>query len=93
MKICIAEKLLAGIGCLLMAAPALAADPTIRIKLDQAGYLPALPKVALVSGNTRASDFTVRRAQDGSVVFRGKLGAPVDDADSGDRLQAADFSS
>jgi endoglucanase len=91
MKVCLSEKLLAAFGCLLM--PALAADPTIRIKLDQAGYLPALPKVALVSVNAPASDFTVRRAPDGSVVFRAKLGAPVDDADSGDRLQAADFSS
>ncbi|HUK17922.1 MAG TPA: glycoside hydrolase family 9 protein [Bryobacteraceae bacterium] len=91
MKVRLSEKLLAAFGCLLM--PALAADPTTLIKLDQAGYLPALPKVALVSVNAPASDFTVRRAQGGSVVFRAKLGAPVDDADSGDRLQAADFSS
>ncbi|MFI5183566.1 MAG: glycoside hydrolase family 9 protein, partial [Vicinamibacteria bacterium] len=35
--------------------------------------------------------FVVRRAADDSVAYEGSLAAPVDDADSGDRVQAADF--
>jgi endoglucanase len=70
----------------------LAAGPTTDIKVDQAGYLPGAPKIALVASTAPATRFAVRRAGDGSVAFEGALGAPVDDADSGDRLRAADFS-
>jgi endoglucanase len=70
---------------------AFAAAPAKEIKVDQAGYLPGAPKVALVVSGAPATDFTVRRAPDGSVAFRGKLGAPAADADTGDRVQAADF--
>ncbi len=69
------------------------AAPTPEIRVDQAGYLPDGPKVALVAAKGKATTFTVRRADgDGAVVLEGKLGAPVNDADSGDILQAADFS-
>jgi len=77
---------------LLLAIPALAATATIEIKIDQVGYLTGAPKVALVASKTAASEFTVRRAAGGAVAFHGALPPPVDDADSGDRVQAADFS-
>lgn len=70
---------------------ALAAEPTIEIKVDQAGYQTGAPKVALVTAKSPASEFSVRRAGSGAVVFRGKMTAAVDDSDSGDRVQAADF--
>jgi endoglucanase len=38
-----------------------------------------------------AADFTVRRAADRSAAFKGRLSPPADDADSGDRVQLADF--
>ncbi len=76
----------------LSALPGLAADPTVDIKVDQAGYLPAAPKVAFVVTAKSATAFAVKRATDGVVVVQGKLSAGVDDADSGDRVQAADFS-
>jgi endoglucanase len=72
---------------LLTVAPA----PTTQIKLDQVGYLTRARKVALVVSSRPADAFNVRRTRDDSVVFSGKLAAPVDDADSGDRVQAADF--
>lgn len=72
---------------LLNAAPA----PTTQIKVDQVGYLTRASKLALVVSVRPAGDFNVRRASDGSVAFSGKLAPPVDDADSGDRVQAADF--
>ena len=68
-----------------------AAPPTAEVKVDQAGYVPGAPKVALVVSKASATDFLVRRTADGSVAFRGRLAAPVEDADSGDRVQAADF--
>ncbi len=65
-------------------------QPTVSIKVDQVGYLPAAPKIAVVSA--AAQTFTVKRASDGKVVFSGTLAAPVNDADTGDSVQAADFS-
>jgi endoglucanase len=76
---------------LLFSLLAIAPAPTTQIKVDQVGYLTRATKVALVVSSTTADDFNVRRTRDGSVVFSGKLAAPVDDADSGDRVQAADF--
>ena len=35
----------------------------------------------------------MRRKQDDSLVFQGKLSEPVDDPDTGDRVQGADFTS
>jgi len=75
-----------------MCCCAVAATPTAEIKVDQAGYLSSALKVAMVVSKTQAGDFTVRRATDGSVAFQGRLAAPVTDADSGDRIQTADFS-
>jgi endoglucanase len=76
---------------LLAAAPLFAAAPTLEIKVDQVGYLNTAAKVALVASNTAATAFTVNSKQ-GAVVFSGKLTEPLEDPDSGDRVQAADFS-
>ena len=76
---------------LLIAVPAFAANPITEIKVDQAGYLSGSPKVAFVASKAAATGFTVRAAKDGKVAFSGKLTAPADDPDSGDRVQAADF--
>ena len=73
-------------------AVAPSAAPVVAIKVDQVGYRTAAPKVALVAAQSPASDFTVRRAAGGAVVFRGKLSAQTHDADTDDMVQAADFS-
>ena len=65
--------------------------PTVAIKVDQVGYPLDGPKVAFVS--TPAKDFALKRSSDNSVVFRGSLAHPDADANSGDNVQAADFSS
>jgi endoglucanase len=62
----------------------------LAIKVDQVGYPLNGSKVALVSSH--ATTFEIRRSSDGGVVFRGKLTPPQSDPDSGDQLQAADFS-
>ena len=68
-----------------------AAESATAIKVDQVGYLPEARKMAFVVAE-RSDEFLVRRTGDSSIVFRGRLSAPVYDADSGDRVQVADFS-
>jgi endoglucanase len=70
-----------------------AQSATTDIKVDQVGYLPNAPKIALVSASSPvAQEFSVKRASDDGVVFQGKLSASVHDADTADNVQAADFS-
>ncbi len=71
---------------------AFAAEPVTGIKVDQAGYLPHEPKLAMVASSALAKEFTVRRSGKDSVAFHGKLSEPVTDGDSGDIVQIADFS-
>src|SRR5713226_361312 len=78
---------------LLTSFSTIGAGPTNQIKVDQVGYLSFAPKIAFVVSANPAADFTVRSKQDDSLVFQGKLSAPVDDSDTGDRVQAADFTS
>ena len=80
---------------LLLAGRALAAGAATAIKVDQVGYLTGASKVALVAvaaAESAPTEFTVKRSGDGGIALRGTLGAAVADPDSGDRLQAADFS-
>lgn len=65
-------------------------DPTLNIKVDQVGYLPTASKIAMVVAPA-ATHFVVRRVGDDKVVFRGELSAPAADPNSGDTVQAADF--
>jgi endoglucanase len=75
----------------LLALPALAANPVAEIKVDQAGYLPRAPKLAMVVSSKTATEFLVHRKGDGSIVFRGPLTAAARDADTQDLVQTADF--
>jgi len=73
--------------------PALACgqkNESLNIKLDQVGYPTDAPKVALVSVPARS--FQVKRSGDNVEVFKGTLSAGVTDPNSGDVVQAADFS-
>jgi endoglucanase len=65
---------------------------TPAIKIDQVGYLPDAPKVAFVVSAAATGHFALV-STDRNVVFRGTLGGPIDDPDSGDRTRSADFSS
>jgi endoglucanase len=76
----------------LLGVSACALEPTSAIKLNQVGYLPDAPKVAFVVTAPDATRFNVRRLKDDGVVFRGTPSAAVRDSDSGDRVQALEFS-
>ena len=79
------------LGVLLAVAP-VSEPPSVAIKVDQVGYPADAPKIAFVASSSPASGFTVRRVTGGTVVFSGVAAAPVEDADSGDRVRALDFS-
>lgn len=66
-----------------------AEEGSLQIKLDQVGYLPGAPKLAVVTAT--AKTFAVKRASDNATVFKGTLGAATLDADTGDSVQLADF--
>jgi endoglucanase len=67
---------------------AAAAPPAVRV--DQVGYAPRHPKVALVAA--APATFAVKDARTGAVVFDGRPGAPGPaDPASGDRVAALDF--
>jgi endoglucanase len=70
---------------------AMAAEPTLEIKVDQVGYPAGMPKIALVVSKNAATEFIVRRADNNREALRGALPEPVKDPDSGDQVRAADF--
>lgn len=74
-----------------LAAIAAFADPSTSIRVDQIGYPPHAPKLAVVAG-PRGARFTVNRIDGGEVVFEGVLGKATPVRDSGETLRSADFS-
>ena len=64
---------------------------SLNIKVDQVGYPANASKVAMVSAP--AKTFAVKRVGDNASIFQGQLGPTATDSNSGDTLQAADFSS
>ena len=63
------------------------------VKVDQVGYLPARPKLAIVTDPHATGAFAVMRSADGSQVLTGRLGPAGADPDTGDTVRVADFSS
>jgi len=72
-----------------MATAYAAEEGSVQIKVDQVGYLPGAPKLAVVTAT--AHTFEVKRSSDNATVFQGTLGPPNLDADTGDSVQFADF--
>ncbi len=64
---------------------------SLNVKVDQAGYLPRAPKLAMVVSSNAATGFQVHRTSDGLVVFQGQLSAAARDADTQDLVRTADF--
>ena len=62
------------------------------VKVDQVGYLPARPKLAIVTDPNATGAFAVVRSTDGSRVLTGRLGPAGADPDTGDTVRVADFS-
>jgi endoglucanase len=69
-----------------------AQDASSRIRLNQIGFYPDAPKVAIVTGDN-ATDFLIKSAASGEVVFKSKLSTPHKSGFSPGVTQIADFSS
>ena len=92
------QRTLAGIALVMHARsasaqtvpPAATVETVAPIRLNQVGYLPAAPKVAVIVGGA-GNSFTVERVA-GGVVTRGTLSAPAKWEMSGEDVRRADFS-
>lgn len=62
-----------------------------QVKVDQVGYLPDSPKLAMVTGG-QGNTFDLKRTDTNAVVLSRTLTPPLQDANPGDKVQTADFS-
>ncbi|WP_247231535.1 glycoside hydrolase family 9 protein [Telluribacter sp. SYSU D00476] len=69
-----------------------AQTPTEKIRLNQIGYYPDAPKVAVVVGEEAQGPFQIKEAGSNKVVFKGTLSAPRSNQHSGKKSRIADFS-
>jgi endoglucanase len=67
-----------------------AESKSVQIMVDQVGYLPDSAKIAMVTAS--AKTFEVKRVSDNGIVFKGELAPAIQDIDTGDSVQLADFS-
>jgi endoglucanase len=66
---------------------------TGRIKLNQAGYYPAAPKIAVITGSLSATKFYITSTNLRDTFFTGTLGGEKQSANSTTKTRIADFSS
>ena len=62
------------------------------IKVNQVGYLPDAPKIAVLEGDVEADRFQVVDTATMAVVFEGEIGRAGIDVNSGERVRHLDFS-
>ncbi|SDE50060.1 endoglucanase [Dyadobacter soli] len=72
-------------------SPAQAQQYSDAIRLNQVGFYPAAPKVAVIAGDA-GDAFEVKDAKSGKTVLKGKLGAERTSQHSGKHTRLADFS-
>lgn len=72
-------------------SPARAQQHSDAVRMNQVGFYPAAPKVAVVASNA-ADAFEVKDAKSGKTVLKGKLGAVRTSQHSGKHTRLADFS-
>ena len=72
-------------------SPAYAQEPTDAIRLNQVGFYPAAPKVAIIASDA-VDAFEVKEAKSGKTVLKGQLGGVRTSQHSGKHTRLADFS-
>lgn len=76
----------------LLAAPASAQQLTTAIRLNQIGFYPNGPKIAVVCDNAPDAVFYLKKADSGKIAYEGKLSAPRIHQFSQKNTRIADFS-
>jgi endoglucanase len=91
---CAAALALLPLACALAPVSRPSPEATDAIRLNQLGFYPGLPKLAVVAdiAGTAGKRFEVTSADGGRVVFRGKLGSPRVWPFSEETVRVADFS-
>ncbi|MFT3702565.1 MAG: glycoside hydrolase family 9 protein [Agriterribacter sp.] len=69
-----------------------AQETLFNIQLNQCGFYPAAPKIAIVTAPVEASDFYVISSYKKDTVYKGKLGNPVKSDYSAVTTRVVDFS-
>ncbi len=64
---------------------------TERIKINQLGYYPFAPKIAVVTGTTDATNFYITSSNLRDTFFTGQLGAEMQSKNSSTKTKVADF--
>ena len=62
------------------------------IVLNQLGFYPAAPKIAVVKGNTKPSSFSIINTENNKVVYKGSLGELRQSRNSSTQTRIIDFS-
>jgi endoglucanase len=88
-KICTASLL---ITAMQIETALFAQTPSSEIRLNQVGFYPAGPKIAVIAGD-KPTSFEIINATSGKSVFKGKLGERLTSQHSGKLTSIADFSS
>jgi endoglucanase len=70
-----------------------AQNVTDRIKVNQSGYYPNAPKIAVVTGSTDAQTFYITSTNIKDTLFKGSLSAEMQSRNSSTKTKIADFSS
>lgn len=80
------------ISVMFIAVTASAQTVTDRIKLNQLGFYPGAPKIAVVTGSTDAKDFFITSTNIKDTLFAGKLSDEKQSKNSSTKTKIADFS-
>ena len=78
---------------LLITNAALSQTISNRIKINQLGYYPLAPKIAIVTGSTNSETFYITSTNIRDTFFSGKLSAEMTSNNSSTKTRIADFSS
>ncbi|HKP33044.1 MAG TPA: glycoside hydrolase family 9 protein [Chitinophagaceae bacterium] len=62
------------------------------IQLNQIGFYPNSPKIAIVTGDVSSDEFQVKSVDAEKIIFKGRLGSPRKSAYSNTTTRVADFS-
>ncbi|OJV15482.1 MAG: cellulase [Dyadobacter sp. 50-39] len=72
-------------------SPALAQQPSDAIRLNQVGFYPTAPKMAVIAADG-GDAFEIKDSKSGKTVLKGKLGSTLTSQHSGRQTRLADFS-
>jgi len=71
---------------------AISSNAQVQVSMNQLGYYPSAPKIAVIVSDTAFSQFTISSAETKSIILKGKPGLQQQSQNSSHHTQVADFS-